>query len=217
MLNNQAGNTRVKEHVMDEVNHNYAPFLKTHLNHEELIGTTNITYTSNNITLKIDNFPKDFEVTNGKTKGLEVFFIFGLENSTENCTELPKEFNEVDFGGFQEFYTFSTLRAMLKEAAHKGLFDVTMDSSWESTGFQFYMGDLGNFVEHANHLPAADTFEVKCELNKAKMEDRMQLSRFDEHTVYLNVPEICHFNYKDKTIIEVDFEFTMTLLLVPRP
>ena len=68
---------------------------------------------------------------------------------------------------------------MLKEAAHKGLFDVTLDTTWETTGFQFYMGDLGNFVEHANHFPASDTFDIKCEINKAQMENRLTLSRFN--------------------------------------
>jgi hypothetical protein len=94
------------------------------------VSTNNITYKYNNITLQFDNFAKEFEISNDNTKGLEVFFIFGLDSSTENCTALSREFDEKEYGGFQEFYTFSTVRAMFKEALTKGLFDVNLDKSW---------------------------------------------------------------------------------------
>lgn len=62
-------------------------------------------------------------------------------------------------------YTFRTVRAIVKDAISKGLFDKTLDSSWEVAGFQFFMGDLGNFVPYANRAPANDPFKVVCKFN----------------------------------------------------
>lgn len=58
---------------------------------------------------------------------------------------------------------------MIKEAISKGLFDVTVDKSWEAPGFQFYMGDLGNFVPYANYAPANDPFKAICVFNQSRM------------------------------------------------
>lgn len=71
----------------------FVPLLETHLNHEQLISNNNITYQYRNITMNFANYAKEFGLSNGNTKGLEAFMLFGLENSTENCTKLPTEFD----------------------------------------------------------------------------------------------------------------------------
>lgn len=82
---------------------------------------------------------------------------------------MPTEFDEKEYGGLQEMYTLNSVRAMVKEAISKGLFDVTVDKSWEVPGFQFFMGDLGNSVAYANYAPSADPFVVNCKCDRNRM------------------------------------------------
>ena len=93
MINNQAGTRKIKTEIANQINALYGPLLKDHLNHEELISANNITYKYRNITLNIQNLAKEFYMSNGNTKGLEAFFIYGLPSSKENCTVLGKEFD----------------------------------------------------------------------------------------------------------------------------
>jgi hypothetical protein len=130
MINNQAGPRKIKTDIVNQINALYGPALKQHLNHEELISTNNITYKYRNITLNLQNFAKEFYLSNGNTKGLESFFIYGLPSSTENCTVLGKEFDEDQYGGFQEIISFGIVRSMVKEALTQGLYDVTLDRTW---------------------------------------------------------------------------------------
>jgi hypothetical protein len=90
LLNNQAGNRKIKEESITQINNLYGPLLKQHLNHEDLISTNNISYTYRNINITVENYAKEFYISNGVTKGLESFFLFGLQSSTENCTALGK-------------------------------------------------------------------------------------------------------------------------------
>lgn len=70
---------------------------------------------------------------------------------------------------------------MVKEGISKGLFDVNVDSTWEVPNFQFYMGDLGNSVKHANYLPANDRFEINCSCVRDRLEKELKISRYHEH------------------------------------
>jgi hypothetical protein len=40
-------------------------------------------------------------MNNAQTKGLEVFLLFGFEDGTQQCIDLPKEFDEESYGGVQ--------------------------------------------------------------------------------------------------------------------
>jgi hypothetical protein len=71
------------------INQGFGPLLKEHLNHEQLVGSNNITYKYRNITLELFNYVKTMELSNGVTKGLEVSLLFGLESWAENCSQLP--------------------------------------------------------------------------------------------------------------------------------
>lgn len=55
-----------------------------------------------------------------------------------------------------------TIRLTIEQAASKGLFDAMLDKKYEVPFFQFFMGDLGNFVEYADRLPAHDSFDITC-------------------------------------------------------
>ena len=50
----------------------------------------------------------------------------------------------------QEWYSMSTLSETFKYALAQGLYNVNLDKNWEVTAFQFYMGDLSNFMSAAN-------------------------------------------------------------------
>jgi hypothetical protein len=82
LVNGLAGPVRIKADIENQVNAKYVPLLTYHLNHEELINSNNITYKYRNVTLNFMNYAKDFGLTNGATKGLEAFMIFGLDGST---------------------------------------------------------------------------------------------------------------------------------------
>lgn len=51
-----------------------------------------------------------------------------------------------------------------------GLFDQVLDKKYEVPYFQFFMGDLGNFIDYANTLPAHDPFTVSCSFSKERAE-----------------------------------------------
>jgi hypothetical protein len=70
LINNQAGNRKVKEETINQINNLYGPLLKQHLNHEDLISTNNITYTYKNININVENYAKEFYLSNGVSKGL---------------------------------------------------------------------------------------------------------------------------------------------------
>lgn len=55
-----------------------------------------------------------------------------------------------------------SVKATIQRAATMGLFDQVLDRRYEVPQFQFFMGDLGNFVDYANKLPAHDPFTISC-------------------------------------------------------
>lgn len=52
------------------------------------------------------------------------------------------------------------VRATVQKAATMGLFNQVLDKKYEVPYFQFFMGDMGNFVEYANKLPAHDPIDI---------------------------------------------------------
>jgi hypothetical protein len=57
------------------------------------------------------------------------------------------------------------IRATVQRAGAMGLFNQVLDKKYEVPYFQFFIGDLGNFVEYANKLPAHDPFTISCGLS----------------------------------------------------
>ena len=82
MVNNRAGNHRVKDQALIEINTKFEPLLADKLNHEDLVNSNFINYEYGNVSLAFNNSAKDFELSNDTTKGLEVHLIFGLPEST---------------------------------------------------------------------------------------------------------------------------------------
>lgn len=139
--------------------------LKYHLNHETLLKNNSVEYKYGNITLNYVNAIREFKVNNDKTQGLEVFLLFGFEDGPQQCIELPKEFDEESYGGVQEIISMGQVKATVQRAAAMGLFNQVLDKRYEVTNFQFFIGDLGNFVDYANKLPAHDPFTISCALS----------------------------------------------------
>lgn len=61
-----------------------------------------------------------------------------------------------------------SVKATVQKAAAMGLFDQVLDKKFEVPTFQFFMGDMGNFVEYANKLPAHDPFTISCTFSKER-------------------------------------------------
>ena len=55
-----------------------------------------------------------------------------------------------------------SVQFLVIEAINRGLFNVTLDKSWESDSFQFFMGDLANAVPYANNNNATQPISAKC-------------------------------------------------------
>lgn len=187
--------------------------LRDHLNHEEIINSTEINYTYRDINLKFANFIKSYELEQNLTKGLKVFSFFGLENSTQECGVLPKDFDSQLYGGIQQFISFSSFKAATKQAIVRGLFDVDLDDSWEVPAFQFRMGDLGKAIPYTEFFPAADRFYVRCRSNQTRMGNEFKFSRYDNSTIYVSVPETCTLKYADKDFLAIDMLIVLEVKL----
>lgn len=72
----------------------------------------------------------------------------------------------------------SMVRATIERAASMGLFDQVLDKRYEVPFFQFFIGDLGNFVEYANKLPAHDPIAISCAFSKDRAKE-LKTMRFD--------------------------------------
>ena len=126
---------------------------------------------------------------------------------------MGKEFDEDQYGGLQEIISFSTVRAMIKEALSKGLYDVTLDRTWEVPGFQLFMGDLGNAVPYATYAPAGDRFNVSCNYDKTRA-DELKIARYDEHDIYVSVPENCQISYNNTPVLGIKMGISIVVRLV---
>ena len=58
----------------------------------------------------------------------------------------------------------SSVKFMVGEALNRGLFNVSLDKSWESEVFQFFMGDFGNAVPYADRYASTDAISITCKV-----------------------------------------------------
>lgn len=106
-----------------------------------------------------------------------------------------------------------SIQTTVQRAASMGLFDQVLDKRYEVPFFQFFMGDMGNFVEYANKLPAHDPFTISCAFSKER-ESELKIMRFDEHDVYVQVPEDCSISYKSSVVMKISFDMNLVIRLV---
>ena len=71
-----------------------------------------------------------------------------------------------------------SIRATVQKVATMGLFDQVLDKRYEVPMFQFFMGDMGNFIDYANKLPAHDPFTVSCTFSNERASD-LKIMKFD--------------------------------------
>lgn len=88
------------------------------------------------------NHPYEFGLNE---RGLIYQFHFEVEDYTEECGNLSDNF-ESKFGGNQEMIAFGQLKASVIKGLEEGWFNVYLDHNWEIEQFQYYMGDLGNYM-----------------------------------------------------------------------
>jgi hypothetical protein len=94
-----------------------------------------------------------------------------------------------------------------------GLVNANLDKKYEVPYFQFFMGDLGNFVEYANKLPAHDPINITCAYATDRTNE-LKITRFDEHDLYVQIPEDCTIYYKNNPIIKASFDMNVVVRLV---
>lgn len=105
------------------------------------------------------------------------------------------------------------VRATIERAASQGLFDQALDKNYEVPFFQFFIGDLGNFIDYANKLPAHDPITISCAFSKDRASE-LETSRFDEHDIYIQVPEDCTISYKSSVVMKISFDMNIVVRLV---
>lgn len=104
--------------------------------------------------------------------------LFGFESGPQNCTDLPTEFDQESYGGIQEVFSMGIVKTTIQKAINMGLTNAVLDKKYEVPYFQFFMGDLGNFVDYANKLPAHDPINISCAY-AADRANELKISRFD--------------------------------------
>lgn len=154
MVNDKYGSSQLKGAALENYNSFYKDTLKKHLNSEVIISTLNFNYTFGNLTQNYINAVKDFNLSDSDQKGLAIQFFLEIENFTNNCTENALIFDEKEYGGIQELISMSTLSEAFRSFLTNGGFNVNLDQKWDVDTFQFYMGDLANFVPQANQFMA---------------------------------------------------------------
>lgn len=155
------GNFTLNLKIEKEINWYYPQKMKAYLNSEKMLAITDIPYSYKDFTLSIKHTLANFTIT---PQGLQVFFRFGLQNEDKeqtNCSILPT-FDESSLGGVQEIITFSSLKFIISQSLAKGLYDVSLDKSWEVPVFQLYMGDLSNAVPFATNFPSLTPILIFC-------------------------------------------------------
>jgi hypothetical protein len=76
------------------------------------------------------------------------------------------------------------------------------------------MGDLGNAVPYANNAPAGDRFNVSCNFDPSRMDNELKIARYDEHDIYISVPENCQVAYSGKPILGIKMDVNLVVRLV---
>jgi hypothetical protein len=76
------------------------------------------------------------------------------------------------------------------------------------------MGDLGNFVPYANYAPAGDRFNVSCNFDTSRAANSLKISRYDEHDLYIAIPETCTISYQNKPILSLKTDIIFVVRLV---
>lgn len=120
--------------------------MKTNLNSEQLLNTSdfNYTYRGKNITLL--NVVSNFSLNNIGFKGLNYTMMFEVKNLQNRCNTLPTTYDSAR-GGFQEYIAMETVSAMVLYALQQGWLNAQLDRSWETEIFQFYCGDIANVID----------------------------------------------------------------------
>lgn len=162
IINDRYGSSELKAPALQNYNSFYKETLRKHLNSETVISTLNFNYTYGNLTQNYNNAVKDFNLSNSDEKGLLIEFFLEIENFTNNCTQDTIVFDEKEYGGIQELISMSTLSEAFRGFLENGGFNVDLDQKWNVDTFQFYMGDLANFVSQANQFMADEPFYASC-------------------------------------------------------
>jgi hypothetical protein len=73
---------------------------------------------------------------------------------------------------------------MIVEAVNQGILNIVLNKLWEVPQFQFYMGDLANFMDYSNNFQADSPFTGVCSpLNGS----HPLITVLDETTIYLDI------------------------------
>ena len=144
--NNTAEDVSLRAEFVNEVSRLYGEVLKVNLNSEQLLKTSNFNYTYKGKNITYVNLVSNFTLTTTGFKGLTYQMLFEVENFQDRCTTLPTAFNDSK-GGLQEYVAMETVYATVLYALKQGWLNAQLGQSWESELFQFYSGDVANFIE----------------------------------------------------------------------
>ena len=99
----------------------------------------------------------------------------------------------------------STLSEAFRSFLTNGGFNVNLDQKWDVDTFQFYMGDLANFVPQANQFMADEPFFASCQWDE-KSATSMGLRKHDIHDLYAEAEMICTIKHSNDELFRVMFD-----------
>lgn len=126
-------------------------------------------YTYKNVTVTYTNRIVENKLVNtDEFKGLIYACQFEIEGYTNDCAAMPENYNK-EYKGFQELIAFPWFGANLLYIAKKGFFTTTVTSKdWDTSLFQFYMGDFANVIDEAKKSIPSTPVTGKCEWDSSK-------------------------------------------------
>ncbi len=78
--------------------------------------------------------------------------------------------------------TFNSIKNIIQESISRGIYNVTLDKSWQVQIFQLYIGDLANAVPYADYFNANSPIFISCSLIN---QDKSTISPLDDSHIYV--------------------------------
>ena len=102
------------------------------------------------------------------------------------------------------------MQESFKWALENGLYNTQLDKNYEVRSFQFFMGDLSNFVPKALEAQADEPITVSCSWDKSQAPS---ISAYDDHDIFVSTRETCKISYKQE-ILEVSFDLNLVVRII---
>ena len=99
-------------------------------------------------------------------------------------------------------------------AVSLGLYSVVIDKNWEVPVFQFFMGDLANFIPGAAKFVPDSPFYGACKWNQENS-SLPSLKPFEDRQLSAEVPVTCSFSHNSNKFMIMNFTMFLVVQVIP--